>query len=46
MANEHPPLRRFTAGADSIASTAQKVAELQEDIRLNRERFVSLDVEG
>src|SRR3954471_2515602 len=46
VANEQPPLRRFIAGADSIASTEQKVAELQEDIRLNRERFVSLDVEG
>jgi NAD(P)-dependent dehydrogenase (short-subunit alcohol dehydrogenase family) len=46
VANEQPPLRRFIAGADSIASTEQKVAELQEDIKLNRERFVSLDVQG
>jgi len=37
--------RRFIAGADSIGSTEQKVAELQADIALNRERFVSLDVE-
>jgi len=44
IANEVPPRRRFIAGADSIASTEQKVADLQADIDLNRERFVSLDV--
>ncbi len=44
IASEEPPRRRFIAGADSIASTEQKVAELQADIDLNRERFVSLDV--
>jgi NAD(P)-dependent dehydrogenase (short-subunit alcohol dehydrogenase family) len=44
VANEAPPRRRFIAGADSIGSTEQKVAELQADIDLNRERFVSLDV--
>jgi hypothetical protein len=44
IANEQPPRRRFIAGADSIASTEQKVAELRADIDLNRERFVSLDV--
>ena len=44
IANEEPPRRRFIAGADSIASTEQKVAALQADIDLNRERFVSLDV--
>jgi NAD(P)-dependent dehydrogenase (short-subunit alcohol dehydrogenase family) len=44
IANEEPPRRRFIAGAGSIASTEQKVAELQADIDLNRERFVSLDV--
>ena len=44
VANEAPPRRRFIAGADSIGSTAQKVAELQADIDLNRERFISLDV--
>ena len=32
-------------GADSIAGTEQKVSELQADIDLNRERFVSLDPE-
>jgi NAD(P)-dependent dehydrogenase (short-subunit alcohol dehydrogenase family) len=44
IANEEPPRRRFIAGADSIASTELKVADLQADIDLNRERFVSLDV--
>jgi len=44
IANEQPPRRRFIAGADSIASTEKKVADLQSDIDLNRERFVSLDV--
>ena len=42
---EDPPRRRFIAGADSIQSTEQKVAELQADIDLNRERFISLDRE-
>ena len=45
IASEEPPRRRFIAGADSIGSTEQKVAELQADIDLNRERFVSLDFE-
>jgi NAD(P)-dependent dehydrogenase (short-subunit alcohol dehydrogenase family) len=44
IASEEPPRRRFIAGADSIASTEQKVAELQADIDLNRERFVWLDM--
>ena len=44
IAGEQPPRRRFIAGADSIASTEQKVADLQADIDLNRERFVSLDL--
>lgn len=46
IANEQPPRRRFIAGADSIASTEQKVADLQADIDLNRGRFVSLDLES
>ena len=45
VASEEPPRRRFIAGADSIGSTEQKVAELQADIALNRERFISLDVD-
>ena len=44
VASEEPPRRRFFAGADAIATAEQKVAELQADIDLNRERFVSLDV--
>jgi len=44
IASEEPPRRRFFAGADAIATAEQKVAELQADIDLNRERFVSLDV--
>ena len=44
IANEEPPRRRFIAGADSIGSTEEKVADLQADIDLNRERFVSLDL--
>src|SRR5438309_7821353 len=43
VASEEPPRRRFIAGADSIGSTEQKVAGLQADIALNRERFISLD---
>ena len=46
IAGEQPPRRRFIAGADSIASTEQKVADLQADIDLNRERLVSLDLES
>ncbi len=41
LASEEPPRRRFIAGADSIASTEQKVADLQADSDINRERFVS-----
>lgn len=44
IVEQKPPRRRFIAGADSIASTEQKVAELQADIDLNRERFESLDL--
>ena len=44
VAGEDPPRRRFIAGADSIGSTEQKVADLQADIGVNRERFTSLDV--
>jgi NAD(P)-dependent dehydrogenase (short-subunit alcohol dehydrogenase family) len=44
VANEEPPRRRFIAGADSIQSIEQKVADLQADIELNRERFSSLDI--
>jgi len=45
VASEEPPRRRFIAGADSIDSIEQKAVELQADVDLNRERFISLDVE-
>jgi NAD(P)-dependent dehydrogenase (short-subunit alcohol dehydrogenase family) len=44
IASEEPPRRRFIAGAEAMATAEQVVAELQADIGLNRERFVSLDV--
>jgi NAD(P)-dependent dehydrogenase (short-subunit alcohol dehydrogenase family) len=44
IASEDPPRRRFIAGADSIGSTERKVADLQADIDINRERFISLDL--
>src|SRR3954453_17575291 len=44
IASEEPPRRRFIAGAEAIATAEQVVEELQADIDLNRERFVSLDV--
>jgi NAD(P)-dependent dehydrogenase (short-subunit alcohol dehydrogenase family) len=44
IASEEPPRTRFIAGADSIRSTEQRVADLQADIDLNRERFTSLDL--
>ena len=43
LAGEEPPRRRFIAGADAIGTAQQKVADLQADIDLNRDRFVSLD---
>ena len=42
VASEEPPRRRFIAGADSIGSAEQKVADLQADIQINRERSPSL----
>jgi hypothetical protein len=38
--------RRFIAGADAIRTAQQKVVDLQADIDLNRERFVSLDLDA
>ena len=43
VANEQPPRHRFLPGA--IEAAEQKVAALQADIDLNRERFISLDVD-
>ena len=45
VVHEEPPRRRFIAGADAIDSTEQKVTDLKADIALNRERFISLDVD-
>jgi NAD(P)-dependent dehydrogenase (short-subunit alcohol dehydrogenase family) len=44
VASEEPPRRRFIAGADSIGSAEQKVADLQADIEIDRERSISLDL--
>jgi NAD(P)-dependent dehydrogenase (short-subunit alcohol dehydrogenase family) len=44
VASEEPPRRRFIAGVDAVGSAEQKVADLQADIAVNRERFVSLAV--
>jgi NAD(P)-dependent dehydrogenase (short-subunit alcohol dehydrogenase family) len=44
VASEQPPRHRFLPGA--IEAAEQKVADLQADIALNRERFISLDVDG
>jgi NAD(P)-dependent dehydrogenase (short-subunit alcohol dehydrogenase family) len=43
LASEQPPRHRFLPGA--IESAEQKVAALQADIDLNRERFISLDID-
>jgi NAD(P)-dependent dehydrogenase (short-subunit alcohol dehydrogenase family) len=45
VAIEEPPRRRFLAGADAITTAQQKVVDLQADIDLNRQRFVSLDLD-
>jgi NAD(P)-dependent dehydrogenase (short-subunit alcohol dehydrogenase family) len=46
IANQEPPPRRFIAGADAIATTEQKIAELQAEIEAYRELSTSLDFEG
>jgi NAD(P)-dependent dehydrogenase (short-subunit alcohol dehydrogenase family) len=43
LASEQPPRHRFLPGA--IESAEQKVAALQADIDLNRERYISLDID-
>jgi NAD(P)-dependent dehydrogenase (short-subunit alcohol dehydrogenase family) len=42
IASQEPPPGRFIAGADAIATTEQKVADLQADIESNRELSTSL----
>ena len=46
LAGEVPPRRRFIAGLDAIGIAEQKVADLQADIEVNRERSTSLAVAG
>jgi NAD(P)-dependent dehydrogenase (short-subunit alcohol dehydrogenase family) len=43
IAGEEPPPRRFIAGADAIATTEQKIADLQAQIEAYRELSTSLD---
>src|SRR4051812_15936652 len=43
IASQEPPPRRFIAGADAIATTEQKIADLQAQIAAYRELSVSLD---
>src|SRR3954464_13454773 len=42
IANQNPPPRRFIAGADAIATTEQKLAELKSQIDANRDLSTSL----
>jgi NAD(P)-dependent dehydrogenase (short-subunit alcohol dehydrogenase family) len=46
IASQEPPPRRFIAGADAIATTEQKIAELQAEIEAYRELSTSLDFDG
>jgi NAD(P)-dependent dehydrogenase (short-subunit alcohol dehydrogenase family) len=46
IAGQVPPPRRFIAGADAIATTEQKIADLQSQIAAYRELSVSLDFDG
>ncbi|MFZ2490872.1 MAG: SDR family NAD(P)-dependent oxidoreductase [Thermoanaerobaculia bacterium] len=43
IASQEPPPRRFIAGADAIATTEQKIADLQAQIAAYRELSASLD---
>jgi NAD(P)-dependent dehydrogenase (short-subunit alcohol dehydrogenase family) len=46
IASQEPPPRRFIAGADAIATTEQKIADLQAQIEAYRELSTSLDFDG
>jgi NAD(P)-dependent dehydrogenase (short-subunit alcohol dehydrogenase family) len=46
IAGQEPPPRRFIAGADAIATTEQKIADLQAQIEAYRELSSSLDFDG
>ena len=43
IASQEPPPRRFIAGADAIATTEQKIADLTAQIEANRDLSTSLD---
>jgi NAD(P)-dependent dehydrogenase (short-subunit alcohol dehydrogenase family) len=43
IASQEPPPRRFIAGADAIATTEQKIADLQAQIAAHRDLSTSLD---
>jgi NAD(P)-dependent dehydrogenase (short-subunit alcohol dehydrogenase family) len=43
IASQEPPPQRFIAGADAIATTEQKIADLQAQIAAYREMSTSLD---
>ena len=42
IASQEPPPRRFIAGADAIATTEQKIADLRAQIEANRDLSTSL----
>jgi NAD(P)-dependent dehydrogenase (short-subunit alcohol dehydrogenase family) len=46
IAGQEPPPRRFIAGADAIATTEQKIADLQAQIEAYRDLSISLDIDG
>jgi NAD(P)-dependent dehydrogenase (short-subunit alcohol dehydrogenase family) len=46
IAAQEPPPRRFIAGADAVGGAEQKIAELKEDIDLNRALSTSLAFPG
>ena len=43
--SQEPPPRRFIAGADAIATTEQKIADLETQIEANRALSTSLALE-
>jgi hypothetical protein len=42
IASQEPPPRRFIAGADAIATTEEKIADLTAQIEANRDLSTSL----
>jgi len=45
IASQNPPPRRFIAGADAVATTEQKLADLRSQIDANRDLSTSLAFE-